>query len=73
MSAVPPPGPNWLPSQRDVAESDARFRRSNAGGDDIATKIIFAVIVLAIVGWVAFAWINREHTANHPPPMVQRR
>jgi hypothetical protein len=73
MSPVPPPGSNWSPSQRDIAESDARFRRSNAAGDDLATKIVFVVIVLAIVGWVVFAWMNRVHTMNHPLPQLQRR
>ena len=73
-----PPLPGPLPpfryvSQREVEESDARYRRSNRGGDDLATKIVFAVILLAIAGWVAAAWFHREHTATRPPPDIQRR
>ena len=54
-------------------ESAMRHRRSNRGGDDRATKIVFAIIILAIAGWVAIAWFHREHTATRPPADLQRR
>ncbi|HEX3464056.1 MAG TPA: hypothetical protein VHS78_08420 [Candidatus Elarobacter sp.] len=60
-------------SQREIEENDARFRRSNRGGDDLATKIVFAVVVLAIAGWVTLVWFHREHTAVKPPPHLQSR
>jgi len=73
MAGMFSPPPSRMPSQRDIEESDARYRRSNLGGDDLATKIVFAVIILAIAGWVAVAWIHREHTATKPPPDIRRR
>ncbi|HTD35230.1 MAG TPA: hypothetical protein VK665_16310 [Candidatus Elarobacter sp.] len=62
-----------MPSQRQIEENDARFRRSNRGGDDLATKLVFAVIVLAIAGWLAFAWLHKEHSATRLPPDIQRK
>lgn len=67
------PPPSRMPSQTEIEESDARYRRSNLGGDDLATKIVFAIIVLAIAGWVAAAWVHREHTSTKPPADIQRR
>jgi len=66
-------GPSRIPSQRQIEENDARFRRSNRGGDDLATKLVFAVIVLAIAGWLAFAWLHKEHSATRLPPDIQRK
>jgi hypothetical protein len=72
VSEIPPIPPGTLPSQAQIEEYDARFRRSNLGGDDLATKIVFAVIVLALVGYAMIAWVNRAHTAVKPPPNLQR-
>jgi hypothetical protein len=55
------------PTQREVEADDARFRRSNLGGDDLATKIVFAVIALGVIAWLARFWfMGHTHAfVNH--------
>jgi hypothetical protein len=72
MARFPQP-PFRFVGQREADESAMRYRRSNRGGDDLATKIVFAIIILAIAGWIALAWFHREHTATKPPADIQRR
>jgi hypothetical protein len=47
---------------RSVEENRERYRRSNRGGDDMPTRIVFAVIVLAFTAWAVRFWIV-GHTA----------
>jgi hypothetical protein len=59
---------------KEVDESRERFLRSNRGGDDLATRIVFVVIVLAIAAWIAALYIN-GHRATDPrgaTPQAQR-
>jgi hypothetical protein len=67
------PPPRRIPSQRDIEEADARFRRTYRGGDDVATRIVFVVIVIALATWFTVAWINRAHTATPSPPTAAQR
>jgi len=67
-----PWGPQYAPvrpkSQREVEQDDARYRRSNPGGDDLLTKIVFVVIVAgalaAVVTLFAHMWANRHHAST---------
>ena len=66
---IPPP-----PTQRQLDENHARYRRSNLGGDDLFTKVVFFALVIGIVAYVAFVWINRSTTATpHPPAVSSQR
>ncbi|HEX3550150.1 MAG TPA: hypothetical protein VHT53_07245 [Candidatus Elarobacter sp.] len=46
----PPPRPK---TQHEIEEDDARYRRSNRGGDDLFTKVLFFVLVFGGLAWIA--------------------
>jgi len=50
---------------KEVDASRERFLRSNRGGDDLATRIVFVVILLAITAWFAALYVN-GHSATDP-------
>lgn len=65
MAGPPPFIPQRTP--KDVEADDARFRRSNLGGDDLPTKIVFVLLALGVLVWLARFWfLGHTHTfVNH--------
>jgi hypothetical protein len=59
----PPLPPPRTPEELEA--DDLRIRRSNLGGDDLITKVVFVVIVLALIAWVVHAWLT-GHTTTAP-------
>ncbi len=58
---------------KEIEADSERFLRSNRGGDDLATRIVFVVIALAIAAWIGALYIN-GHRATDPlvTPREQR-
>ncbi|HEV3088139.1 MAG TPA: hypothetical protein VGX96_13025 [Candidatus Elarobacter sp.] len=63
---LPPPvdlGPPKTPQE--IEADDLRIRRSNLGGDDLITKVVFFVILIAAGVWIAHAWMVSHTMVPH--------
>ncbi len=58
---------------KEIEADRERFLRSNRGGDDLATRIVFGAIVLAIVAWIGALYVNGHRaTDSLAAPREQR-
>jgi hypothetical protein len=57
-------GPPKTPQE--IEADDLRIRRSNLGGDDLITKVVFVVVLIVLGAWFVHAWIaGHATTAPH--------